>query len=85
MLVGSLLVTGISEEHIFYYTAPKKWIDKKVMSSDVKNIRLENHYQKKIVVRFVVYSSEQILTFPKEDEENVKEMLDYNFQVVHRR
>lgn len=84
MLIGSIFVTGMSEEHIFYYVAPKKWIGKKVTSSDAKNIRIENDHPKKIIVRFVVYSSEKILTFSKEDAEKVKELLDYNFSLIHR-
>lgn len=85
VLIGSQYITGLTSDSFIYTSPPRirRYIGQQVSFKDSKNIRLENFHENKIVIRFVAYKSERFLTFSKEDESKIKNILDYNFTTIN--
>ena len=85
VLIDSQYITGLTSDSFIYTSPPpiRRYIGQQISFKDFKNIRLENFHENKIVIRFIAYKSERFLTFSKEDESKIKNILDYNFTTVN--
>lgn len=85
VLIGSQYITGLTSDSFIHTSPPRirRYIGQQISFKDSKNIRLENFHENKIVIRFIAYKSERFLTFSKEDESKIKNILDYNFTTVN--
>lgn len=85
VLIDSQYITGLTSDSFIHTSPPRirRYIGQQISFKDSKNIRLENFHENKIVIRFIAYKSERFLTFSKEDESKIKNILDYNFTTVN--